>query len=32
MDSMEFADFLLTPAVLVQEAISEDAVISYPGD
>lgn len=26
----EHADFLLTPALLVQEAISEDVVLTYP--
>jgi hypothetical protein len=26
----EHVDFLLTPALLVQEAISEDIIITYP--
>ena len=28
----EQVDFLLTPALLVQEAISEDVVLTYPGE
>ena len=30
LDSMERADFLVSPALLMQEAISKDAVITYP--
>jgi hypothetical protein len=30
LETMERADFLLTPALLMQEAISEKVVITYP--
>ena len=30
LEMKENADFLLTPALLVQEAISEDVIITYP--
>jgi hypothetical protein len=30
LEAKEQADFLLTPAILVQEAISEDVVPTYP--
>src|SRR5437667_2681366 len=30
--SKEFVDFLLTPALVVQEVISEDAIITYPSE
>ena len=32
LEMKENADFLLTPAILVQEAISEDVVITYPSE
>jgi hypothetical protein len=32
LESMECADFMLTPALLMQEVISDDRVISYPED
>jgi hypothetical protein len=31
-ETKEHADFLLTPAILVQEAISEDVVPTYPSE
>ncbi len=30
LEMKEHADFLLTPALLVQEAISEDVIMTYP--
>lgn len=30
LDMRENVDFLLTPALLVQEAMSDDVVITYP--
>jgi hypothetical protein len=30
LEMKEHVDFLLTPALLVQEAISEDIIITYP--
>lgn len=30
LEMKEYADFLLTPALLVQEALSDDVVITYP--
>ena len=30
LDTREEADFLLTPALLVQEALSPDSVLTYP--
>jgi hypothetical protein len=32
LEMKENVDFLLTPALLVQEAISEDIVITYPSE
>jgi hypothetical protein len=32
LEMKENVDFLLTPALLVQEAISEDVVITYPSE
>jgi hypothetical protein len=32
LEMRENVDFLLTPALLVQEALSEDVVITYPGE
>ncbi len=32
LEMKENADFLLTPALLVQQAISEDIVITYPSE
>jgi hypothetical protein len=32
LEMKENADFLLTPALLVQEAVSEDVVITYPSE
>jgi len=30
--SKEFLDFLLTPALMVQESISENVIITYPSE
>ena len=32
LEMKENVDFLLTPAILVQEAISDDVVITYPSE
>ena len=32
LQSKEFADFLLTPALLMQEVICEDSIITYPSE
>jgi len=32
LEAKENADFLLTPAILVQEAVREDVIVTYPSE